>query len=97
MKGFKVEKKKISAVDEDQIRDYLGNLYSEKLTVSNRLHPEVREVEDVLVKLLYIIFKGAVEIWEVHNNCRRATAVPSSKKAERTIQKTQASQLHFGL
>ncbi|GAB0183976.1 mitochondrial enolase superfamily member 1 [Grus japonensis] len=71
-------------VEEDQVRDHLGKLNTHKSMGPNGMHPRVlRELADVIVMPLSIIFERSWRTGEVPEDWRKANVTPVFKKGKK--------------
>ncbi|GAB0183198.1 mitochondrial enolase superfamily member 1 [Grus japonensis] len=83
--GEKVWRKKdFPLVEEDWVREHLGKLDTHKSMGPDGMHPRVlRELADVIFKLLSIIFERSWRTAEVPEDWRKANVTPVFKKGRK--------------
>ena len=74
-------KKEFALIDEDWVKDQLINLDIHKSMGPDGMHPQVlRQLEEVIVRLLSIIFGKSWGMGEVPEDWRKANVTPIFKK-----------------
>ncbi|GAB0202606.1 mitochondrial enolase superfamily member 1 [Grus japonensis] len=83
--GKKVWRKEdLLLVEEDQVREHLGKLNIHKSMGPDGMHPRVlRELADVIARLLSIIFERSWRAGEVPEDWRKANVTPVFKKVKK--------------
>ncbi|GAB0206374.1 mitochondrial enolase superfamily member 1 [Grus japonensis] len=83
--GQKVlQKEDLPLVEEDQVREHLGNLDIHKSMGPDGMHPQVpRELADVIARPLSIIFERSWRTGEVPEDWRKANVTPVFKKGRK--------------
>ncbi|PKU43872.1 rna-directed dna polymerase from mobile element hypothetical protein [Limosa lapponica baueri] len=77
-------KKDFHLVEEDQARDHVGKLNTHKSMGPDGMHPQVlRELANVMLELLSIIFERSWRTGKVSEDWRKANVMPVFKKVKK--------------
>ncbi|KFV77602.1 hypothetical protein N308_11331, partial [Struthio camelus australis] len=71
-------------VEEDQVRDHLGRLDTDKSTGPDGMHPQVlKELMNIIARLLSIILERSWQSGEVPEDWKKVSVTPTFKKGKK--------------